>query len=396
MSSGEVRQEACGPHSHKSSCARIVSNPAIKGNTGPGFVSAEFRQLVMNLRSIVCRAAVHTLGEMYTHLQKRMDRELEITVKARLQRASTANEFIRQDIDAALDCMVQHPSSVIKALLTVQKQNGCLRHLSSVVRACTAQHLQSLLLWTGPAHALSDAKDILPAVVQLAQNPSQEARCIGRQMVRLLATHDKFDAMTKKHLTTNNIRELRGITLKEFTNMLSKKPLQDCGMKKSQANMRFYSQVEKEDYTNTLKAKMRSTDFRTRMEAVNMLVSDCEQRPNLVLACKFPVFDAVVDRLQESNRKVNQHTLEALQKIVPLLMDGMGPVVNILVPAIVDNHLNSKIVVIHKAVINGKAKGHLIQKLSVVVANVYSRKPQTVEKKVLPLLWKQLVSANDG
>ncbi|KAG9328283.1 hypothetical protein JZ751_015391, partial [Albula glossodonta] len=408
-------------------------------------------QQVMNLRSVVCRAAVHTLGEMYTHLQSRMDRELEITAKALLQRASTANEFIRQDIDAALDCMVQHcsPGSVIKALLA-----GGQKHLSSVVRACTAQHLQSLLLRTGPDHALSDAKDIteriLPAVVRLAQDPSQEARRNGRQMVRFLATHDKFDTMAKKYLTANNIRDLRGIAREEFPNKPSKKPLQDCGMKKSQANVRFCSQAEKEDYTSALKAKMRSTDFKTRLEAIDTLVSDCEQRPNLVLACKFPVFDAVVDRLQESNRKVNQHTLEALQKIVPLLKDGMGPVVNILVPAVVDNHLNSKIEDIHKAavgaldsllehlgevfpdclkaplgsvwnfiatqscfssvadnallldvlvtksqVISGKAKGHLIQKLSVVVANVYTRKPQTVEKKVLPLLWKQLVSAND-
>ncbi|KAG9343494.1 hypothetical protein JZ751_013660, partial [Albula glossodonta] len=357
-------------------------------------------QEVMNLRSVVCRAAVHTLGEMYTHLQSRMDHELEITAKALLQRASTANEFIRQDIDAALDCMVQHctPSSVIKALLA-----GGQKHLSSVVRTCTAQHLLSLLLRTGPAHALSDAKDvtehILPAVLRLAQDPSQEARRIGRQMVKFLATHNKFDEMTKKHLTANNVRELQGINRKEFNSMSCKKPLQDCGIKKSQANVRFYSQVEKEDYTNAMKAKMRSNDFRTRMEAIDTLVSDCEHRPNLVLACKFP----------------------ALQKIVPLLKDSMGPVVNILVPAVVDNHLNSKIEVIHNAavgaldsllehldncllldllcskarVISGKAKGHLIQKLSVVVANMYTRKPQTVEKKVLPLLWKQLVSPND-
>ena len=54
------------------------------------------------------------------------------------------------------------------------------------------------------------------------------------------------------------------------------------------------------------------------------------------------VFDAVRDRLQESNRKVNLYALESLQKMVRLLKDDMSGVLSHLVPAIVDNHLNSK------------------------------------------------------
>lgn len=54
------------------------------------------------------------------------------------------------------------------------------------------------------------------------------------------------------------------------------------------------------------------------------------------------VFDAFKERLQESNSKVNLYALEALQKIITLLKDNLAQVVYILVPAIVDNHLNSK------------------------------------------------------
>lgn len=56
----------------------------------------------------------------------------------------------------------------------------------------------------------------------------------------------------------------------------------------------------------------------------------------------FQVFDAFRARLQESNSKVNLYALESLQKIIHLLKDNLSQVVNILVPAIVDNHLNSK------------------------------------------------------
>lgn len=86
-----------------------------------------------NLRSGVSRVAVCTLGDLYTHLQQAMDQELEGTVKALLQKAGESNAFIRQDVDAALDCMVQHctPTRSINALLTGglrldYTQNKCL------------------------------------------------------------------------------------------------------------------------------------------------------------------------------------------------------------------------------------------------------------------------------
>uniref|UniRef100_A0A3Q3VUZ0 TOG domain-containing protein n=1 Tax=Mola mola TaxID=94237 RepID=A0A3Q3VUZ0_MOLML len=126
----------------------------------------------------------------------------------------------------------------------------------------------------------------------------------------------------------------------------------------------------------------------------------------------FQVFDAFKARLQESNSKVNLYALESLLKIIPSLKDNLSQVVNILVPAIVDNHLNSKNSAIYSAAIrainaltlhldnilllqplctkaqflNGKAKVDLVEK----VAELYPRKPQMVEQKVLPLLWHLL------
>lgn len=75
---------------------------------------------VKNLRSGVSRAAVCTLGDLFSHLHKAMDQELEGTVKALLHKAGETSAFIRQDVDTALDCMVQHctPSRSINALLS--------------------------------------------------------------------------------------------------------------------------------------------------------------------------------------------------------------------------------------------------------------------------------------
>ncbi|KAG7281230.1 hypothetical protein CRUP_019755, partial [Coryphaenoides rupestris] len=135
------------------------------------------------------------------------------------------------------------------------------------------------------------------------------------------------------------------------------------------------------------------------------------------------VFDAFKARLQESNSKVNLYALESLQKIVRLLKDNMSQVVNILVPAIVDNHLNSKNAAVYTAAtgaigelmlnidnifllqpfctkaqfLSGKAKVYLIEKVAELVTALYPRRPQLVEKKALPLLWYLLgLSGHSG
>lgn len=85
---------------------------------------------VKNLRSGVSRFAVCTLGDLFTHLHKAMDQELEGTVKALLQKSAETNAFIRQDVNGSLDCMVQHctPTRSISALLS-----GGLRSVSTLI-----------------------------------------------------------------------------------------------------------------------------------------------------------------------------------------------------------------------------------------------------------------------
>lgn len=62
-----------------------------------------------------------------------MDQELEGTVKVLLQKAGESNAFIRQDVDAALDCMVQHctPTRSISALLSGGLRSVCVHKHSA-------------------------------------------------------------------------------------------------------------------------------------------------------------------------------------------------------------------------------------------------------------------------
>ncbi|KAJ8349775.1 hypothetical protein SKAU_G00249050 [Synaphobranchus kaupii] len=366
---------------------------------------------------------------MYNHLQGNMDPELELTTTALLQKVT--DRLFQKDVDAALESMVWNctPTCTMKALLA-----GGQRHLSDAVRRCTAQHLASLVERVGPAHLLLDTKDtaelILPAVTRLAQDSSQATRHFGQQMLMSLASHAEFEEMVHKYVPAKGIPQLRTISHKPELDKSqsssssvskSKRALSGVGVTQGLTQQaKSHSIAEREKYIKAMKAQMGSNDFRMRLRAIDKIAADCAEKPDLVAACKFPIFDAIAARLQESNRKINQHTLEALQSMIPLLKDCLGQVLNILLPVIVENHLNSKIDDMHRAavvaldslifhldntlllgimcnraqVLGGKAKGHLIEKVADIVRAVYQRKPQTVEQTVLPLLWKLLASSS--
>lgn len=397
-------------------------------------------QEVKNLRSGVSRVAVGTVGDLFLHLQRAMDQELEGIAKALLQKAGECNAFIRQDVDAALDSMVQNctPFRCINALLT-----GGVSHLNSVVRKCAAQHLADLVEKLGAARMLSGGKDltdrILPAVTRLAQDSSQEARYHGRRMLLFLSSHRDFDKMLEKCVSAKDLPSVRDTVFSLKTKGLGEMP-QDAPSARgrrslpgsgtvrassltreplvnrdSQYNVRaqVHSIADKTEYIKQISALLGSKDFRERIKGIDQLVADCEHNPNMVIGNLFPVFDAFKARLQESNSKVNLYALESLQKMASLLKDNLAQLVYILVPAVVDNHLNSKNNAIYNAslgaiqslsenldsslllqplcnkaqFLNGKAKVDLIEIVTDLVTELYPRKPQVVEQRVLPLLW---------
>ncbi|KTG03590.1 hypothetical protein cypCar_00042460, partial [Cyprinus carpio] len=295
-------------------------------------------QEVRNLRSGVSRVAVVTLGEMFAALQKGMDQELDGTVRALLQKAGECNAFIRQDVERALDSMVQHCSLTrsMSALLT-----GGLGHLNSVVRKCAAQRLSALVERLGAARLLSGAKDvterILPAVCKLVQDSSQEARYFGRQMLLFLSSHRDFDKMLEKFISAKDLPAIRDtvFTLKTKglgempqdapsargrrslagsgllrTSSLTREPLsssRDCGQAVSKAAV--HSLADRSEYVKQMKTLLNSKDFRERIKAIDQLVCDCEENPALVISSLFPLVRELYPRRPQLVE----------QKVLPLL-----------------------------------------------------------------------------
>ncbi|XP_067847964.1 TOG array regulator of axonemal microtubules protein 1 [Heptranchias perlo] len=410
-------------------------------------------QEVKNLRSGVSRVAVLCLGDMFTVFKKNMDQELDNSVKILLHKASESNAFIREDVDKTLNTMVINvtPARALSSLI-----NGGVNHLNAVVRKCTAQHLANVVERMGAGRLLSGIKDItdriILAVAKFAQDGSQETRYYGRKMLFIMMSHHDFDKVLEKHLpprdlpyirdTVNNLRQKglgempldtpsakgrrhlgSGGSIRASSSSREVQSLTGRDIAEGTVNLRDYTWkptprnlIENAEYLQEITGLLGAKDFRDRSRGIEQLLTDCQNNQELVVVNIIKIFDAFKPRLHDFNSKVNQMALETMQKIIPLLKDNLAQVLNILVPAIVDNNLNSKnlgiynaaISVIHTLIqhidnllllqhfcnkaqfLNGKAKQDMTERLADLVPDLYTRKPQIVEQKVLPVLWHLL------
>ncbi|XP_035116301.2 TOG array regulator of axonemal microtubules protein 1 isoform X2 [Callithrix jacchus] len=407
-------------------------------------------QEVKNLRSGVSRAAVVCLSDLFTYLKKSMDQELDTTVKALLHKAGESNTFIREDVDKALRAMV---NNVTPARAVVSLINGGQSHLHIAVRRCTAQHLSDVLEFMEPERILSATKDmaerILPAAAKFAQDSSQETRFYGRKMLFFMMCHPNFEKMLEKYVPSKDLPYV-----KESVRNLRQKGLGEIPLdtpsakgrrshtssvgntKSSSVSRDAFNSAEKEvtevrevtrksvprnslesaEYLKVITGLLNAKDFRDRINGIKQLLSDTENNQELVVGNIVKIFDAFKSRLHDSNSKVNLVALETMHKMIPLLRDHLSPIINMLIPAIVDNNLNSKNPGIYTAAtnvvqalsqhvdnylllqpfctkaqfLNGKAKQDMTEKLADIVMELYQRKPHATEQKVLVVLWHLL------
>ncbi|KAM8783079.1 TOG array regulator of axonemal microtubules protein 1 isoform 3-T3 [Rhynchonycteris naso] len=413
-------------------------------------------QEVKNLRSGVSRAAVVCLSDLFTYLKKSMDQELDTTVKVLLHKAGESNTFIREDVDKALRAMVH---SVTPARAVVSLINGGQSHLHIAVRRCAAQHISDVMeLMTGE-HILSGTKDmadrLLPAAAKFAQDSSQETRYYGRKMLSLMMCHHNFDKMLEKYVPSKDLPYI-----KESVKSLRHKGLGDLPLdtpstkgrqshtgsvgntRSSSVSRDVFSLTEREvteirevtrksvprnslesaEYIKVITGLLNAKDFRDRINGIKQLLSDTENNPELVIGNIVKIFDAFKSRLHDSNSKVNLVALETMHKMIPLLRDNLSPIINMLVPAIVDYNLNSKNPGIYAAAtnvvqalsqhvdnylllqpfctkaqfLNGKAKQDMTEKLADIVMELHQRKPHATEQKVLVVLWHLLGSMTNS
>uniref|UniRef100_A0A8C5V899 TOG array regulator of axonemal microtubules protein 1 n=1 Tax=Microcebus murinus TaxID=30608 RepID=A0A8C5V899_MICMU len=354
-------------------------------------------QEVKNLRSGVSRAAVVCLSDLFTYLKKNMDQELDTTVKVLLHKAGESNTFIREDVDKALRAMVNNvtPTRAVVSLIS-----GGQRYYGRKMLFLMMCHpnFEKMLEKYVPSKDLPYIKESVKNLRQkgLGEIPLDTPSAKGRRSHTGSVGNTRSSSVSRDAFSSaeREVTEVREVTRKSVPR----------------------NSFESAEYIKVITGLLNAKDFRDRINGIKQLLSDTENNQELVVGNIVKIFDAFKSRLHDSNSKVNLVALETMYKMIPLLRDNLSPIINMLIPAIVDNNLNSKNPGIYAAAtnvvqalsqhvdnylllqpfctkaqfLNGKAKQDMTEKLADIVMELYQRKPHATEQKVLVVLWHLL------
>ncbi|KAM6367002.1 TOG array regulator of axonemal microtubules protein 2 isoform 2-T22 [Alca torda] len=401
-------------------------------------VSLAVTKEVNNLRSKVCRCAIGTLGELFRTMKKHMDHEVDEVARVLLQKMGDTSEFIQKAADESLEVMVGSvtPARAMTALLA-----SGVHHRNVLVRKCAAKHLLTAMERIGAEKLLSGTPSstelLVRTLVKLAQDCHQETRCYGQKMLSILMSHKIFQKYLKQFVPSRDLEDvMAAIKKKEKEDRKCVLPPAKDHRKSRKSDLRMNQKnlprdggsgpdlprqkvhrmslrtVEETEQLMELDKLLTSQDFRTRMEGTVLLLDYCKSSPQLISTNIVQIFDVFMLRLQDYNKKVRQKALEVLALMISILRSALNPVLISVVAAVTEN-LNSKNLGIHAAAMNvleasaahldntlllqtlsqrvrfltGQAMLIVTEQLSVLVPSVYLRKPQTVKRYVLPVLW---------
>ncbi|XP_052097629.1 TOG array regulator of axonemal microtubules protein 1-like isoform X5 [Mytilus californianus] len=402
---------------------------------------------VKNLRSQVSRLAIISIGDMFTHLHKKMDADIDITAKALLAKSGESNGFIREDVDKVLAAMVNYitPQRSLLALIS-----GGATHKNVAVRQTTSNYVVGVVEKMGPGKVLSGVKDItdriLPTAAHFCLDSSPKTRFNGRRILATLMSHPDFNKMLEKHLPANTLRNI-----KEIVDIIKIKGLGEIPSESSSArglrsgpssragstlrggsagsenvnnsSPKKYVRTDEgtQDEIKRMTNMISSNDWRERLQGITQLLEFCESHAQVVAVNATKIFDKFLPRLQDPNSKVNLFALQVFQQIIPLLSDSLAVVLNMAVGNVAPN-LSSKNKEIYTTAMDiisalmqnidgglllqplsnqaqsasARSKPDLVVKVAELVRSVYSRKQKQVVLHVLPLLWHLLGATNSS
>uniref|UniRef100_UPI00398EEE20 TOG array regulator of axonemal microtubules protein 2-like isoform X2 n=2 Tax=Pristiophorus japonicus TaxID=55135 RepID=UPI00398EEE20 len=395
---------------------------------------------VNNLRSKVARSAILSLSELFSQLKRNMDQEVDEVSRILLHRTGDSNEFIREEAVKALAVMAKNvsPSRALTALIA-----GGLNHRNTTVRKCTAENLLCVVEHLGAERLLLGTKDnieqIVQTVVKFSQDGNQETRFYGRKALNILVSHPEFERYLERSLLSQDLHHIITAIKQRGLGAASSDPYSPKD-RRSRVNSSSNSQenilnsgrgeldmprqpklmarrvivrsVESVEQVKQLNKLLSAKEFQERMQGISLLLQHCETNPRFVTANVVNIFDAFIPRLQDSNKKVNQFALQSMATMIPVLKDDLHRVLHSTVTVVTDN-LNSKNTGIYTAAVHvldtlidqidnllllqpfasrvqfvsGQAMQVITERLAALVLPVYHRKPQAVERHVLPVLW---------
>ncbi|KAH9423399.1 hypothetical protein DERP_003678 [Dermatophagoides pteronyssinus] len=165
-----------------------------------------------NLRSTVARSAIFTIGELFSKLRSQIESELDILTQALLHKVSENSVFIREDIDRALQLMIESMPQTRAALALITFGSS---HRNTHVRRTSAQFISALVEKMGPMKCLLGPRDIgehlLPAAARFIQDQSSHTRYFGRRIFATLMQHPLFDKFLRRHVSPGTYRNICGM-----------------------------------------------------------------------------------------------------------------------------------------------------------------------------------------
>ncbi|XP_013908148.1 PREDICTED: protein FAM179A [Thamnophis sirtalis] len=404
-------------------------------------VSLAATKEVSNLRSKVSRFAIGTLAELFRAMKKHMDQEVEEISRVLLQKAGDTSDFIQKAADQSLGIMAQSvtPSRAMTALMA----NG-VTHRNPLIRKCAAGHLLTVMEQIGAEKLLSGNREstelLVQTLVKMAQDCHQDTRCYGRKMLNMLMCHSKFDGYLKQNVPSHDLRDVmaaikqkgtedsasqatsaksyRGSKNGSLTISLDSlssaegSTLDVLNFSQPSARCSSLRNIEVMEQLKELNKLLVAKEFQIRIHGIALLMDHCKKNPHFVSSNIVQIFDTFTPRLQDSNKKVNQYALESVVSMIPVLKNGFNPVLFSVMTIVMDN-LNSKNSGIYSAAVKvldtmityldnllllqifasrvrfltGRALQDITDHLAGLVAVAYPRKPQVVERLILPVLW---------
>ncbi|XP_032537106.1 TOG array regulator of axonemal microtubules protein 2 [Chiroxiphia lanceolata] len=407
-------------------------------------VSLAVTKEVTSLRSKVSHSAIVALGELFVTLKKDMDSEVDEVAQVLLQMVWNSPEFIQKAASQTLGVMVENvtPSRAMTALM-----DSGVQHRHVLVRKCAAKHLLTVMEKIGAKKLAATpvrAERLVRLAVKLAQDCHKDTRYYGWKMLHMLMSHQKFNRLLEQSVSTRDLKDIlariknKGIEDHEGepppvenprkrrnNGLMPQARMPSCGglestsdvpfLHRSKVHLMLLPTVEETELLQKLYDLLTAKEFQIRMEGVALLLDLCKSSPRLISNNIVQIFDYFVLRICDYNKKVKQQALEALALMIAMLRDALNPVLIRLVEAITNN-LNSKHLGIYGAAVkaleasiahldkvsvlkefsnrmsqlSGQALLDVTERLSVLVARVYPRSPEVVQRYALPVLWSFL------
>ncbi|CAF1150733.1 unnamed protein product [Rotaria sordida] len=391
-------------------------------------------QEVKNLRSQVARFALSTFCDMFKYLKRNMDIELDITVKAIIQKSAESNEFFRSDAEKCLQMMVENVTlqKALQALIA-----GGASHRNPAARKTSAKCIYLVCEKLGPTKILSGTRDITERVLQVAatfaSDGPPEIRWYGKKIYHMLMPYDELDSMMKHYLNptayTNMCEILDSIRAKggvgetpsesarnNGRRALSNDKLGSNGSLTNQfSSTRKIHTADQAEQVRELTKQMRSSDFRERLNGIEEFQKLCELETDTAIQSLVQIFDGFNDCLADMNSKVVLKALNTMHQVIPILGDALSSVVNSALPLIAHNiaSKNREISQLASDIIdtaieyidcgvliqplctlsqnsNLRIRPEIVLKLANLAPRVCQRKPKQVEIHLLPTYWKLL------